>query len=144
MKTTYLTLLTLFLFATVAVSAQKTAAPKIVINIRGIGTYSTLKDLQAMNKGDLITLYKERVKILINIIPYMGMTTKVGITLKDLGIPVSPENDKAMDKEVINRANYLLGLDEFLNTFIGYSDKSNLIYAIMFYEDELKKIYSQE
>ncbi|HEX8577393.1 MAG TPA: hypothetical protein VF677_13970 [Flavobacterium sp.] len=144
MKSTYLNLLILFLFATAAVSAQKTAAPKIVINIRGIGTYSTLKDLQAMNKGDLITLYKERVKILINIIPYMGMTTKVGITLKDLGIPVSPENDKAMDKEVINRANYLLGLDEFLNTFIGYSDKSNLIYAIMFYEDELKKIYSQE
>ena len=144
MKSTYLNLLILFLFTTAAVSAQKTAAPKIVINIRGIGTYSTLKDLQAMNKGDLITLYKERVKILINIIPYMGMTTKVGITLKDLGIPVSPENDKAMDKEVINRANYLLGLDEFLNTFIGYSDKSNLIYAIMFYEDELKKIYSQE
>ncbi len=144
MKLFYLGLLSFFLLGSVEVVAQKNqkAAPQIIINVRGISKYHNLKELQDMTKGQLIPLYKERVKILYNVFPYIGVTPKPGVSFADLGIPASKENTAALDQEIINRGQFIENNDKFLNAILPYSDTSNIINAILFYEEVLKMVSS--
>ena len=142
MKSNYLKLLPLFLLLTLSAVAQKPVAAKPIINIRGIGAYHSLKELEGMQKGELKTLYQERIKILINIMPYIAITNKPGVTLKDLGVPESIDNVKGLDKETENRNLFISGTAEFLDNMLSYSDKISIINGILFYEDVLKKIHS--
>ncbi|WP_322551138.1 hypothetical protein [Flavobacterium psychraquaticum] len=144
MKLFYLGLLSFFLLGSVEVVAQKNqkAAPQIIINVRGISKYHNLKELQDMTKGQLIPLYKERVKILYNVFPYIGVTPKPGVSFADLGIPASKENTAALDQEIINRGQFIENNDKFLDAILPYSDTSNIINAILFYEEVLKMVSS--
>ena len=144
MKLFYLGLLSFFLLGSVEVVAQKNqkAAPQIIINVRGISKYHNLKELQDMTKGQLIPLYKERVKILYNVFPYIGVTPKPGVSFADLGIPASKENTAALDQEIINRGQFSENNDKFLDAILPYSDTSNIINAILFYEEVLKMVSS--
>ena len=132
MKINYIQKAALFLLFSVSIYAQKPVGQLPIINVRGVSKYSNLKDLEGMNKGELKSLYLERVKILINIMPYMAITSKPGVTLKDLGVPESVENVNALKKETDNRALYLTSNAEFLDTIMSYSDKSVIITAILF------------
>jgi hypothetical protein len=114
---------------------------KVVIDIRGIGTYHDRKELESMTKGQLLPLYVERVKILFSIIQYFGVTNKPGVTFTDLGIPTSKENVKALEAEVENRDNFLKNNEQFLTGILPYSDTSNIIKAILFYEEVLKLVH---
>ncbi len=142
MKINYIKKAALFLLFSVSMYAQKPVGQLPIINVRGVSKYSNLKDLEAMNKGELKSLYLERVKILINIMPYMAITSKPGVTLKDLGVPESVENVNALKKETDNRALYLTSNAEFLDTIMSYSDKSVIVTAILFLEETMKKIHS--
>jgi len=144
MKSIYIGILSIFLFTAGEVVAQKGNQPKIIINIRGISKYHDLKELQGMTKGLLIPLYKERVKILFNIFPYIGVTPKPGVTFQDLGIPASKENITALDDEITNRTEFLSNNDKFLDAILPYSDTSNIINAILFYEEVLKTLSSSQ
>ena len=144
MKLFYLGLLSFFLLGSVEIVTQKKqkAAPQIIINVRGISKYHNLKELQDMTKGQLIPLYKERVKILYNVFPYIGVTPKPGVSFADLGIPASKENTAALDQEIINRGQFIENNDKFLDAILPYSDTSNIINAILFYEEVLKMVSS--
>lgn len=144
MKGIYFGILSLFLFGTGEVIAQKVAPPKIIINVRGISKFHNLKELQGMTKGQLIPLYKERVKILYNIFPYIGVTPKPGVSFADLGIPASKENSAALDEEIINRSQFIDKNEAFLNAILPYSDTANIINAILFYEEVLKLLSSSQ
>ena len=72
----------------------------------------------------------------------MAITSKPGVTLKDLGVPESVENVNALKKETDNRALYLTSNAEFLDTIMSYSDKSVIVTAILFLEETMKKIHS--
>lgn len=145
MKLFYLGLLSIFLLGSGEVVAQKNdkkAAPQIIINVRGISKYHNLKELQDMSKGQLIPLYKERVKILYNVFPYIGVTPKPGVSFADLGIPASKENTAALDQEIINRGQFIENNEKFLDAILPYSDTPNIINAILFYEEVLKMVSS--
>ena len=142
MKLKYASFVLFFMLTSIAVNAQKPVTQKPIINIRGIGTYHSLKELEGLLKGELITLYLERIKIIINIVPYVGITNKPGVTLKDLGIPETIENVKALDREFENKNLFVSTSFDFITTMLPYSDKSSIIQGILFYEDVLKKIHS--
>lgn len=144
MKKIYIFLLTVFLLTTVDTVAQDKNAPKVVINIRGISKFHDLKELQAMNKGQLMPLYIERVKILFSVIQYFGITNKSGVTFTDLGIPPSKENVQALDDEIENRAVFLGKNEQFLKAILPYSDTSNIINAVLFYEEVLKLVFTMQ
>lgn len=144
MKAIYIGILSLFLFTASEVAAQKVSPPKIIINVRGISKFHDLKELQGMTKGQLIPLYKERVKILFNIFPYIGVTPKPGVSFQDLGIPSSKENVAALDEEIINRTQFISNNEKFLDSILPYSDTSNIINAILFYEEILKSLSSSQ
>lgn len=142
MKLNYLSFVLFFMLISVSANAQKPITQKPVINIRGIGTYHSLKELEGLLKGELISLYLERIKIIINIVPYVGITNKPGVTLKDLGIPETVENVKALDRETENKNLFVNTSYDFMTTMLPYSDKGTIIQGILFYEDVLKKIHS--
>ncbi|WP_445456317.1 hypothetical protein [Flavobacterium sp. HNIBRBA15423] len=139
MRKFYVCIVALFLLASVDVVAQN--GQKVIIDIRGIGTYHDRKDLEAMTKGQLMPLYLERVKILFSVIQYFGVTNKSGVTFTDLGIPATKENVKLLDTESENREKFLANNAEFLKGILPYSDTSNIITAILFYEEVLKLVH---
>lgn len=139
MRKFYVCIVALFLLASVDVVAQN--GQKVIIDIRGIGTYHDRKDLEAMTKGQLMPLYLERVKILFSVIQYFGVTSKSGVTFSDLGIPATKENIKLLDTETSNRDEFLTNNAEFLKGILPYSDTSNIITAILFYEEVLKLVH---
>ncbi len=140
MKLNYLKIVAFLLMTTSIAFAQPKGPLKPFINVRGI-SFHLSKDLEGMQKGELKDLYLERVKVLSSILPYMAITTKPGVSMKELGIPVNEENNKALDKEIETRTNYLKMQEDFLNSMIPYSDKSSIVSAILFYEEMLKKIH---
>jgi hypothetical protein len=144
MKKFYIFFLAVFLLTSVETVAQDKNAPKVVINIRGISKFHDLKELQTMNKGQLMPLYIERVKILFSVIQYFGITNKSGVTFTDLGIPPSKENVQALDTEIENRALFLGANEQFLKAILPYSDTSNIINAILFYEEVLKLVFTMQ
>jgi hypothetical protein len=124
-------------------SALSYAQPKLrpILSVKGIGGFHQLKDLESMNKGQLYDLYFERIGILSSILPYYAMTSKPGVSIKDVGIPVNEANIKAQEKDFELRSAYIQTQRQYLSDMIPYCEKSNIIAAILFYEDTLKKIH---
>lgn len=131
-----------FLISTTAVFAQpKTVRPKSIINITSsFKTYNERKALEGMLKGELIELYKERIKMLINILPNIALASKPGISLADIGIPDNADNKKALDDHIASTNEFLNNTVDFQSKMLPFSDKVILINCILFYENTLKQL----
>ena len=134
--------LSLFLiFAVGNAEAQSKGKPKSIISTGiVIKTYHEKSQLETMQKGALLDLYIERIKVLVNTLPYIALTTKPGVTMQDVGIPDNSENNKALDAQKENTTTFLNATVEFQKTMIPYSDKGSLISSILYYETMLKEL----
>ncbi|EGV43890.1 hypothetical protein BZARG_2493 [Bizionia argentinensis JUB59] len=143
------TKITLFclMFLLIAGMANAQDAPKSIINkdVR-LTKYHDIKELERMQKGTLLELYSERISVIIQTLPYIAFATKPGVTMATFGIPDTKDNAKALDDQIEATKNYFLSTMGFQNKILPYSDRSNLIAAILFYEQTLKAlhVYSQE
>ena len=97
-------------------------------------------ELDIMKKGELIGLYKERVKVLINTLPYISLTTKAGVTMDDVGVPNTPDNLKLLEIQKQNTDSFLNQTVAFQEQMMPYSDKGNIIASILYYESMLKAL----
>lgn len=131
-----------FLISTTAAFAQpKTVKPRSIISITSsFKTYNERKALEGMLKGELIELYKERIKMLINILPNIALASKPGISLADIGVPDSAENKKALEDHTASTNEFLNNTIAFQSKMLSYSDKVVLINCILFYESTLKQL----
>lgn len=93
-----------------------------------------------MQKRELLELYIERIKVLTKTLPYIALVTKPGITMADLGIPDDSVHKKVLDTRAEGTTTYLETTVEFQRKMMPYSDKGNLIAAILFYESTLKSL----
>jgi hypothetical protein len=138
----------IFLLITGVGTAQnKSGAPKSIINKDvAISKYHDLKELEDMQKGKLLELYTERMEIIIKLLPSIAFGIKPGITMSSFGIPDSKENRNALEEHHAATKNYFENTIAFQSRILPYSDKANLIAAILFYEQVLKSlhIYGQE
>jgi hypothetical protein len=135
--------LSLFLILSISgVSAQSKDLPQSIISktavIRG---YHVQQELKEMNKGELLELYIERIKVLVKILPHIALATKPGVTLGDLGIPNNADNKKSLASQDENCTKFLESTVEFQRTMVPYSDTRNLINAILFYENIMKSLH---
>jgi hypothetical protein len=105
-----------------------------------ISSFYTIDELNAMGKAELIKLYKERFKVIINILPYNALTSRPGATLEELGIPQTSENKALLVEEEKNSEVFYKSFDASLNNFIAYADKSNIVWSILFFEDTIKRV----
>ncbi|WP_349267234.1 hypothetical protein [Flavivirga aquatica] len=121
---------------------QKGKEPKSIIT-RGnsIKKYHNKEDLERMKKGQLLVLYNERIETLIRTLPYIAFATKPGVTMVTLGIPNTDDNVKALDNQFEATDSFIETNMEFQGRLLPYSDKSDLMAAILFYEEIMKSLH---
>ena len=118
------------------------AKKPISIITQGVGVkkYYEKSELDGMKKGELLDLYVERIRVLINTLPYIALTTKAGVTMEDLGIPVSSENTKTLITQKENTASFLETTVLFQKNMMSYADTRNIVASILYYESMLKAL----
>ncbi len=125
--------------------SQKRKEPKsIIMDAIEIKKYHNIDDLERMPKGELLTLYKERISSLIKILPNIAFATQPGVTMESLGIPKDSDNRKALDKQHEETESYIEATSEFQDIILPYSDTNKLIAAILFYEETLKALHEYD
>jgi hypothetical protein len=129
------------LFGICAQSQSKDKPKSIITTAASIKTYYEKSQLEGMQKGELISLYIERIKVLINTLPYIALATKAGVTMTDIGIPDSSDNRKLLDVEHDNSAAFMGTSADFESKMLPYSDKGTLVTCILFYENILKELH---
>ena len=123
--------------------AQKKNGPVNIITGKvHIAKYHSYDELTEMAKGDLLKLYSERIRVIVNILPNIAFATKPGITMEDLGIPSTKDNVRALLDNREASEDYFDSTVEFQKKILPYSDTRDLIAAIIFYEETLKSLHT--
>ncbi|MFD2824670.1 hypothetical protein ACFS5M_13390 [Lacinutrix iliipiscaria] len=134
--------LTFLLIAGVGQAQSKKNQPKSIINTDvSISKYHDLKELEDMQKGKLLSLYNERIEIIIKILPSIAFGIKPGVTMSNFGIPNTKDNREALEEHHEATTSYFENTISFQSRILPYSDKANLIAAILFYEQTLKSLH---
>ncbi|MCB4809040.1 hypothetical protein LG651_12345 [Tamlana sp. 62-3] len=143
MKTKVIFLVFSIFFTVNTAFAQKNKEAKSIISQSvAIKKYHNKSELQSMQKGELLSLYVERIESLVKTLPYIAFATKPGVTMTTLGIPNTSDNRKMLDAQFEETDKYMESNKEFQNTFLPYSDTQNLIAAILFYEEIIKSLHT--
>jgi len=121
---------------------NKNEAQSIITGKVSIAKYHDRDELEKMPKGELLVLYNERIEVIVKILPNIAFATKPGVSMTTLGIPDSKENRKALEDNIQATTVYFESTIEFQKKILPYSDKSNLIAAILFYEETLKSLHT--
>lgn len=132
----------LFLALSLNTFAQPKKPKSIVMTTASVKTYNEKATLETMNKGELISLYVERIKSLATTLPYIALANKPGVTMDDVGIPNNAENSKLLDVEQESMQAFLNNNSDFQKKILPYADKSTLITCILFYENMLKELHT--
>jgi hypothetical protein len=145
MKTKFTLFIAVF-FLTISMSfAQKKNKSQSIISGKvNISKYHSREGLKSMSKGDLLVLYIERIEVIVNILPNIAFATKPGVTMESLGIPETKDNKKALEENIEASTNYFESTIEFQKKILPYSDTSDLIAAILFYESTLKALHTYD
>ena len=137
--------LSLFFFIAIGnANAQVKKQKSIISTGAAMKKFHEKNELDVMKKGELLELYVERIKVLINTLPYIALTTKAGVTMEDVGVPNTQENLKALDVQAENTKTFLESTVSFQKTMMPYSDKGNIIASILYYEEMLKALQQLE
>ncbi|MFK7833757.1 MAG: hypothetical protein AB8B52_10805 [Winogradskyella sp.] len=144
--TTKSTLFCVFFFLVISMGfAQKKGETQSIISGKvNISKYHSREDLKQMKKGDLLNLYIERIEVIVNILPNIAFATKPGVTMESLGIPETKDNKKALEDNINASTSYFDSTIEFQKTILPYSDTTDLIAAILFYESTLKALHTYD
>jgi len=132
----------LLLFTTITFAQKKGAQPSIIAKDVAINKYHDREELVNMRKGSLLQLYNKRIEVIIKILPNIAFATKPGVTMASLGIPDTKENRAALKENTEATTTYFENTVQFQKIVLPYSDKSDLISAILFYEETLKALHT--
>ncbi|SHF83836.1 hypothetical protein SAMN05443549_101526 [Flavobacterium fluvii] len=131
----------ILLVSTATFSQSKNAPQSIISRTAIIKKFYDKKELSELPKGALLELCVERVGVLAKTLPYIALATKPGITLIDFGIPYTSEYRKAFESQEENTTSYLETTTSYQKKILPYSDKDDLVKAILFYENILKSLH---
>ena len=135
----------LFLVAGIGFAQKKDKGPKSIISDKvTISKYHNKEELERLQKGELTALYQERNQVLTSTLPYIAFATKPGVTMESLGIPETKDNKKALEENIEASTKYFESTIEFQKKILPYSDTTDLIAAILFYESTLKALHTYD
>ncbi|WP_055437212.1 hypothetical protein [Lacinutrix algicola] len=140
-KTTLITLI-FFMILSISFAQNKKKSLKLINGKVSISKYHSLDELNRFSKGDLLTLYIQRIEVIVNILPNIAFATKPNVTMASLGIPETKENIKALELNREASAEYFDSTVIFQRSILPYSDSRDLIAAILFYEETLKSLHT--
>ncbi len=125
---------------TCSINAQSKTISKSIISPTAIlKKFHEKSELDGMQKGDLVDLYIERINVITKKLPFIALTNKRGVTINDVGIPDSTENNKILEKQQQTIRNFISETETFERTLTPFADKSDIIDAILFCENVLKE-----
>ncbi|AXT57874.1 hypothetical protein J8L88_10015 [Aquimarina sp. MMG015] len=136
-KTTILLLLVL----TIGTLSAQTKKKGVLYNDdKLINRFHTIDELQDLNKGALIELYLERTREIFIVLPYLSLSNQPGTSLSDIGIKEDSDNIKVVEKnnEIADRA--FVYTTNTVKELVPYSDTDNIIWAILYFEEMIKKM----
>ena len=133
-----------FLMISVSFAQKKGESQSIISGKVNIAKYHNRETLAKMPKGELLVLYIERIEAIVNILPNIAFATKPGVTMASLGIPETKDNKKALKENIEASDKYFESTIEFQKKILPYSDTTDLIAAILFYESTLKALHTYE
>ncbi|REG86231.1 hypothetical protein [Winogradskyella sediminis] len=133
-----------FLMISVSFAQKKGQSQSIISGKVNIAKYHSREDLKRMKKGELLDLYIERIEVIVNILPNIAFATKPGVTMENLGIPDTKDNKKALEDNIDASTSYFDSTMEFQKKILPYSDTTDLIAAILFYESTLKALHTYD
>lgn len=136
--------ITLLLITTFSIAQKKGEQPFIISKDVAIDKYHDREELENMQKGQLLSLYNRRIEVIIKILPNIAFATKPGVTMSSLGIPDTKKNRSALEDNIEATTIYFDNTIEFQKIVLPYSDKNNLISAILFYEETLKALHTYD
>ncbi len=142
MNKKFILLSVVFLLMVGAGFAQSKPQQTMINGKVSLGKYHERDELDRMQKGPLLKLYVERIEIIIKILPNIAFATKPGVTMASLGIPETKDHLKALKAQKEATSTYFDSTLEFQQKILPYSDKSNLVSAILFYEETLKSLHT--
>lgn len=131
-----------FCMSTLAIAQKNKSAMTFISGKVNIAKYHDREELNRMNKGDLLKLYIERIEVIVNILPNIAFATNPNVTMASIGIPDTKENIKALAENKEASQEYFDSTIEFQKKILPYSDTSDLITAILFYESTLKSLHT--
>lgn len=134
----------LLLITTLSIAQKKGSQPFIISGDVAIDKYHEREELENMQKGKLLILYNRRIEVIIKILPNIAFATKPGTTMGSLGIPDTKKNRSALEDNNEATTTYFENTIEFQKIVLPYSDKNNLISAILFYEETLKALHTYD
>ncbi len=140
---TKITIVSMAFFLVISLGFAQKGEPQSIISGKvSIAKYHDRDELDRLQKGQLLELYNERIEVIVNILPNIAFATKPGVTMSTLGIPDTKENRKALEDNIQASKTYFDSTIDFQKRVLPYSDKSNLISAILFYEQTLKSLHT--
>ncbi|TPN85991.1 hypothetical protein [Aquimarina algicola] len=105
-----------------------------------INKFHTINQLKNLKKGELITLYTERVTEIVTVLPYLSLTNEANIKLSDIGIKENSDHLKTLNKHHIATEQAIESNSNLITEFIPYADTEKIIWAILYFEEVIKKI----
>lgn len=139
-KITFISIV-LLLISSATFAQSKNAPQSIISRTAIIKKYYDKKELTDLPKGELLELCVERLGVLTKTLPYVSLATKPGVTMTDYGIPNNSEYRKAFETQDEGTKAYLETTGGFQRKILPYSDKEDLVKAILFYESILKSLH---
>ncbi|MBP2832462.1 hypothetical protein J8281_09730 [Aquimarina sp. U1-2] len=119
---------------------QKTNEAVLFTQDKQINKFHTIEDLQNLKKGDLIGLYKDRVREIMTVIPLLSLTNEAGVKLSDIGIKEDSRHVKILknNKETIEKS--LVTTYEAIEELVAYADTEKIIWTVLYFEEIIKKM----
>lgn len=108
------------------------------VKLKKITKYYTKEELNAMPKLELINIYKSRLAYLIEILPFLSLHPEPGATFSDMSIPETEINIAHLEKEAKNKADFVQSLNETLDDVIPYSEKTNIVWSILYFDQMIQ------
>ncbi len=129
----------LFLVVNITFS-QKANEAVFFTQEKQVNRFHTIEDLESLKKGELISLYKDRVEEIMTVIPLLSLTNEAGVRLSDIGIKEDSRHLKILknNKETIEKT--LESTNEAIEELVAYADTEKIIWTILYFEEIIKKM----
>jgi len=129
-----------FLLTLQSTIAQKTNDAVFFSQTKQINRFYTISELEALKKGELIHLYKQRVEEIMIILPFLSLTNEAGVRLSDIGIKEDSRNVKVLKNNTEAVAKSLESTKVAIEELVPYADTEKIIWTILYLEEIIKKM----
>ncbi len=129
-----------FLFTISTVFAQKANEAVFFTQKKQVSRFHTISDLEAMKKGELVELYKDRVEEIMTVLPLLSLTNEAGVRLRDIGIKEDSRHIKILKNNKETTEKSLETTNEAIEELVPYADTEKIIWTILYFEEIIKKM----